>query len=122
MPGYETCVFELTEKQFAQNNYEPINLYSDTPKNMNAFLEYCQTSGKKLCNTILFQVGTEVKAKYDTEGATRLIFENDSEEDATFQIEISNLEGTSLTAVGGAINCLGVTTTLIAALLSSLSF
>ena len=87
---------------------------------MYAFLEYCQTSGKKLCNTVQFQVGTEVNAKYDENGATRVIFENDGTDDEIFQIELSTEAGQSLTVVTRAIELLGATA--VSAILSSLFF
>lgn len=127
--GYQTCVFELTEKQWRSNNYLPIKIYSDAPPGVYAFIEFCQTVNKQFCNTQLFQVGTEVRARYDPELAIRIIFENDDSEDQTFQIEITNektdgtedgTEGSKASASSGSAQLLGAATasSLIFAILS----
>ena len=41
LKGYEQCTFQLTEKEFALNNYEKITLYVDTPLSVKSFIETC---------------------------------------------------------------------------------
>ena len=52
--GYEKCIFEVTEKEWRDNNYKPMRLYMDTPKNVYVFSEVCEATGKQRCNTNAF--------------------------------------------------------------------
>jgi len=45
LAGYKTCSFSISERDFANNNYEPIVLYADTPRQMYQFFETCVSSG-----------------------------------------------------------------------------
>ena len=94
--GYQDCSFELTRRDFERNNFNPIVLYVDTPRQMYSFIETCKNDGQKLCDTEELPPGREYKFKYTQNWAVRLIFENDDAEDAIFQIEYSTENGEKL--------------------------
>lgn len=45
LSAYDSCSFEITERDYFNNKYEPIRLYVDTPRSVYAYIETCKTSG-----------------------------------------------------------------------------
>ena len=99
LPAYQSCSFELTEKDFASNDYNAIRLYVDSPRTVYAFIESCKTEGEQLCDTSEYIVGLDYSLKYAPEWAVRIIFENDESEDAIFQIDVQTTSGQALGAM-----------------------
>ena len=93
LKGYETCALQFSAKQFElsqnvdENGFKIITLYVNHPSEMLSWVETCQTVKDKVCETDLLQQGLDYSLVNNPNFEVRYIFENDSPEDQTFQLD-----------------------------------